>query len=74
RPLRFEETTPAQARAGLLGAGLDDVMADAVMALRATALEAFTSVVHPDVEEITGRAPRTFRDWARAHRDEFAAA
>ncbi|WP_040823430.1 NAD(P)H-binding protein [Nocardia jiangxiensis] len=74
RPLRYAETTPSEARAGLLGADLDETMADAVMALRATALEAFTSVVHPDVEEITGRAPRTFRDWARAHRDEFATA
>lgn len=74
RPLRYVEIPPSEARAALLSVGMDEVMADAVMALRATALENFTSIVHPGVEEITGRAPRTFRDWARAHRAQFAAA
>ncbi|MBF5000011.1 hypothetical protein IRT45_22975 [Nocardia sp. BSTN01] len=60
-----------QARAALLGAGVDEVMADAIMALRATALDSFTSVIHPDVEQITGRPARTFREWARDHRAEF---
>ena len=30
------------------------------------------SVVHPTVEAITGRPPRTFRQWATAHADAFA--
>ncbi|WP_231905595.1 NAD(P)H-binding protein [Streptomyces davaonensis] len=29
------------------------------------------SVVLPTVEEVTGRAPRTFEDWAREHADAF---
>ncbi|MER6346741.1 NAD(P)H-binding protein [Streptomyces sp. NPDC001595] len=29
------------------------------------------SVVHPTVREVTGRAPRTFEEWARAHADAF---
>lgn len=29
------------------------------------------SVVLPTVEEVTGRAPRTFAEWARAHATEF---
>lgn len=29
------------------------------------------SVVHPTVTELTGRAPRSFRDWARAHAQAF---
>lgn len=73
RPLRYVETSPVEARDALRRFGIDDVMADAIMALRATALEEFTSTVHPSVEEIIGRAPRSFRDWARAHRAEFGA-
>ncbi|WP_280274066.1 NAD(P)H-binding protein [Nocardia wallacei] len=72
RPLRFVETTPEQARAALLRFGIEAEMADAIMALRATALESFTSVVHPTVEEITGRPPRTFLDWVLEHRASFA--
>ncbi|WP_280384614.1 NAD(P)H-binding protein [Nocardia wallacei] len=71
RPLRYEETTPDQARAALLNFGVDTEMADAIMALRATALESFTSRVHPTVEEVTGRSPRTFSDWALGHRADF---
>ncbi|GAA4620036.1 NAD(P)H-binding protein [Actinoallomurus vinaceus] len=29
------------------------------------------STVHPTVREVTGRAPRTFEDWAYAHADDF---
>ncbi|MBF6174952.1 SDR family oxidoreductase [Nocardia blacklockiae] len=71
RPLRYVETTPAQARAALLGFGVEPDMADAIMALRATALESFTSVVHPTVDIVTGRPPRTFREWVLAHRAHF---
>ncbi|WP_067817719.1 SDR family oxidoreductase [Nocardia inohanensis] len=74
RPLRFVETTPEAARESLLSYGVEPEMAAAIMALRATALESFTSVVHPEVELITGRPARDFRDWVRAHRTEFAAA
>jgi hypothetical protein len=45
--------------------------ADAIMGLRATALESFTSVIHPTVEQLTGAAPRTFRQWASDHRARF---
>lgn len=72
RPLRYVETEPADARAALLSFGVEPVMADAIMALRATALESFTSVVHPTVEAVTGRPPRSFREWAVEHRAEFA--
>ena len=27
----------------------------------------------PDVRDVTGRPPRTFRDWARAHATAFSA-
>ncbi|MFF0494079.1 NAD(P)H-binding protein [Nocardia sp. NPDC004068] len=72
RTLRYIETTPADARDALLAAGLSVEMADAVMALRAGALESFTARVVPTVEEITGHPPHTFADWATQHRAEFA--
>lgn len=71
RPLRYVQTTPAEAHAVLRAAGVDAVQADAIMALRATALESFTSVIHPTVESVTGRPARTFREWARSHRSAF---
>ncbi|MBF6332875.1 NAD(P)H-binding protein [Nocardia transvalensis] len=72
RPLHYVETSAAEARAALLRSGVDAEMADAIMALRATALESFTSVVHPTVEAVIGRPPRSFREWVLAHRTEFA--
>ncbi|WP_327141749.1 SDR family oxidoreductase [Nocardia sp. NBC_01327] len=71
RPLRYEEISAAEAHTALLGFGVAPDMADAIMSLRATALESFTSVVHPSVEEVTGRPPRSFAEWATAHRAEF---
>lgn len=71
RPLRYEEISAAEAHTALLGFGVSPDLADAIMSLCATALESFTSVVHPSVEAVTGRPPRSFADWATAHRVEF---
>ncbi|WP_433758841.1 SDR family oxidoreductase [Nocardia sp. CA-135398] len=74
RPLRYVEVEPAAARQSIIDHGVPAEMADAIMALRATALEAFTSVVHPTVEHITGTPPRPFRTWAENHRTHFTSA
>lgn len=71
RPLRYVETSAAESRSAMLDFGVGPEMADAIMSLRATALESFTSVVHPTVAQVTGRPPRSFRDWALGHRAEF---
>ncbi|WP_067572427.1 hypothetical protein [Nocardia acidivorans] len=70
-PLRFEEISATESRSALLSFGVTPELADAITALRATALESFTVVVHPTVEQVTGRPPRDFREWAIAHRAEF---
>ncbi|GAA3434813.1 NAD(P)H-binding protein [Kutzneria kofuensis] len=72
RPLRFVEVEPAAARQAIISHGVPDEMADAIMALRATALEDFTSVVHPTVQRVTGRPAGTFRAWAERNRAAFA--
>lgn len=74
RPVRFEEISAETARADLLRFGVDPEMASAIMALRATALESFTSVVHPTVAAVTGRSPRTFQEWALENKEQFTAA
>ncbi|KIA65703.1 NAD(P)H-binding protein [Nocardia vulneris] len=71
RKLEFREIAPEQARQALLDHGVPTELADAIMALRATALASFTSVVHDSVERITGVPPRTFRQWATDHAAEF---
>lgn len=71
RPLRFVEVEPAVARQAILDHGQTEVMTDAIMALRATALESFTSAVHPTVSEVTGRRPNSFREWATRHIVDF---
>ncbi|MEU4344449.1 NAD(P)H-binding protein [Nocardia sp. NPDC023852] len=73
RPLRYVEVAPDAARQAIVDHGVPEELASAIMALRATALEAFTSVVHPTVEKMTGSLPRSFRGWAERHRDQFAA-
>lgn len=72
RPLRFVEVDPSAARQTILNHGQSEIMADAIMALRATALESFASLVQPAVEDITGVRPNTFRDWAIRHISDFA--
>ncbi|MFI6040488.1 NAD(P)H-binding protein [Nocardia sp. NPDC051321] len=74
RPLEFVEVAPEQARQAILEHGVPADLADAIMALRATALAAFTSVVHDTVERLTGAPPRTFRQWALDHAAEFCSA
>ncbi|MEU5761248.1 NAD(P)H-binding protein [Nocardia sp. NPDC047648] len=72
RPLRFIEVEPARARQAIVDHGVSELMADAIMALRATALESFTSTVHPTVAEITGIRPNSFKEWAARHIADFA--
>ncbi|MFI6870672.1 NAD(P)H-binding protein [Nocardia sp. NPDC050406] len=71
KPLRFVEVDPATAHRTLLSHGVPPRMADAIMALRATATESFTSAIHPTVRELTGTAPNTFRQWATRHLADF---
>jgi len=71
RPLRFVEVTPDAALEAIISHGVAPSMADAIMALRATALEDFTSVAHTTVEQVTGRPAGTFRAWAERNRAAF---
>ncbi|GAB3889370.1 NAD(P)H-binding protein [Kibdelosporangium lantanae] len=71
RPIRYVEVEPAAARQAIMDHGVPSEMADAIMALRATALGEFTATVRPTVTEVTGRPATTFREWAERNQDSF---
>jgi hypothetical protein len=60
----------------------DEARAELTAAMPAEYVDAFfrfyidgtldESTVHPTVNEITGRPPRAFQQWAAAHADAFA--
>jgi uncharacterized protein YbjT (DUF2867 family) len=70
RPLRCEGQPDEEARAEM-EASMPKPYVDAFFSfyVDGTLDEA---TVHPAVAQVTGRPPRTFRQWAQAHRDDFA--
>jgi uncharacterized protein YbjT (DUF2867 family) len=69
RPLRFEKVPVRLAREQLLAEGRPPALVEALLASAET--RPASNVVTPAVEEITGRAARTFREWAADHADAF---
>jgi uncharacterized protein YbjT (DUF2867 family) len=71
RPLRVEELTPEQAAERMTALGWPpEVPPEILRAMERTTRE--PSVVTDVVREVTGHAPRTFRQWAEDHRADFA--
>ncbi|MGH8929549.1 MAG: NAD(P)H-binding protein [Egibacteraceae bacterium] len=70
RDIRFVELTEAQARARWRESGYPDEAIDFfVFVSRDTPPVGYTVV--PTVEQVTGRAPRSFAQWAAEHADAF---
>lgn len=69
RPVRFEELSLDEARAAMARRVPASVV-DAVLSARAAA-GPFRARVLPTVRDVTGRAPRSFRQWAEDHVDSF---
>jgi len=72
RPLRFRGLSDAEARAEM-EATMPTQYVDAFFSFFATGTIDETTV-HPTVEEVVGRPPRTFEQWARAHAAAFGSA
>lgn len=72
RPLRFEAQPDDEARAQLLRSTPQEFV-DAFFRFFVEG-EFDDAVLLPTVHEVTGQAPRSFEQWARAHRAEFGAA
>lgn len=70
REVRFEELTEEQALKEMLQSGIEEETAEFVLSWhRDTPEEGYTVV--PIVEEVTGRRPRTFRQWVEEHAKIF---
>lgn len=68
RPLNVVEVPPDGARAGMIGAGMPALMADAIVELLGRSEPQLTTTVH----DVTGAAPRSFSTWVAEHRHAFA--
>jgi uncharacterized protein YbjT (DUF2867 family) len=72
RDLRFHALSDEEGRAGMAAAGVPEPYIRAFLSFYGDGT-LDESQVHPTVERVTGRPPRTFRQWAAAHREAFAA-
>ncbi|MFI6512032.1 NAD(P)H-binding protein [Streptosporangium sp. NPDC050855] len=70
RPLRFEEQPRQEAREQMIAAWGDPAVVDASLDYWASIVTE-PEPVSADVEEVTGRPARTFREWARDHAAGF---
>lgn len=70
RDLRFEALSDEEGRADMAAAGVPEPYIRAFFGFYADGT-LDESRVYPTVEKITGRPPRTFREWATDHRAEF---
>jgi uncharacterized protein YbjT (DUF2867 family) len=66
KPLHYVDVPQEAAREGMMQSGMDATLADAVLELVAEMREG--QVLHTEtVEQLLGRAPRTFAQWCEAH-------
>jgi uncharacterized protein YbjT (DUF2867 family) len=72
RPLRFEELTPDAARAQWSGTWPEPII-DMLLAAWPQLVSTPVTIT-ATVAEVSGSAPRSFRDWARDHAEAFKAA
>ena len=70
RVIQVEEVSSSTARLELLEAGASPELADAALTYWAK-LSVEPEPITRTVEKITGSSPRTFRDWATDHADDF---
>jgi (4-alkanoyl-5-oxo-2,5-dihydrofuran-3-yl)methyl phosphate reductase len=67
REIGITEVPPEAARQRMIAAGTPAQVADAVLATLAGSGTGPGALVAPAVRRLTGRPPRTFRDWAARH-------
>ncbi|XVU23579.1 NAD(P)H-binding protein [Actinoplanes sp. CA-054009] len=70
-PIAAVDIPPAGARRQLLASGMLPAAVEATVTGAAWARAGHNRILTDDVAQVLGRPPRTFRDWARRHRDAF---
>jgi uncharacterized protein YbjT (DUF2867 family) len=73
RPIRYVDAPPETVRTAMTDGGMPEVLADAVLALMATALQPASAVVEPTIAALTGHPARTFTTWTHDHLATFTA-
>jgi len=73
-PIEFVDSTPEQVADAAIANGTPEPAARALQDLNEMFRAGRAGVVTDDVLNITGVAPRTFRDWCERHVDAFSAA
>jgi uncharacterized protein YbjT (DUF2867 family) len=71
RPLDFVGQTAEESRDQMVEYGFDPLLADAVVASMGSPLRGHGRTPLPTVRQVTGLAPRTFRDWSITHLTAF---
>jgi uncharacterized protein YbjT (DUF2867 family) len=71
KPLRCVDVPEAGARAGMLKAGMNEEMADALLEVMRRVREGGEALQTTTVREVTGAEPRTFATWAAEHLAAF---
>lgn len=71
RELRYEPEDPAATRSTLERYGMTADLAEAILALFASAAEPWNAAPTPTVQEVTGRPATDFRTWVQRNRNSF---
>ncbi|MFD6354047.1 NAD(P)H-binding protein [Nocardia tengchongensis] len=73
RPIDVADIPLDAAREFMLESGMSEEFADGALAGQAFVRDGGNAVVTGDVEQVLGRAPRTYADWVRDHLTAFTA-
>ena len=71
KPLQYVPISEGAARESMLGSGMPPVLADGLLAMAAAVRAGQAATVLPTVEQVAGRKPLTWRDWARENAVAF---
>jgi len=71
RDIRYVDLAPDDFKKSLLAAGIPEWSADALIDLQRLYREGGASQVDPGIEQLTGRRPNFFDDFARDYRSAF---
>lgn len=71
RQIRYVDVPEEAARQAMLGAGLPEWMVSAFLELHAVGKAGYAAVRTPDVQQVLGRPPRTFAEFARDNADAW---
>jgi uncharacterized protein YbjT (DUF2867 family) len=72
RTIRYEDITPETMRPGLLAAGLPAAYADFLLLILGYFKLGYSERITTAVQDITGKTPRRFADYAREYRAAYA--